>query len=763
MQIPFCPRLARPRLGAHLLAASSSLVLFALTTAHADTDAAQQREEIVVTAPSPVAKYDLPQTTATITADTIDQTINIMDTEDAIKYFPSLFVRKRNEGDTQPVLETRTWGVNSSARSLVYADDALISALIANNNTIGAPRWGLVAPEEIDRIDVLYGPFAAAYPGNSMGAVMLITTKMPETLEMTAKETAAYQNFSLYGTHKNYLTDQTSGSIGDKIDDFSWFLSANYQDSDSQPLIFVTNSRPPAGTSGTYLTLNKLGAVADVVGAGGILHTDMENVKLKLAYDFTPSVRLTYTFGFWANDATSQVQSYLTDANGNPTFGNVSGFASNNYNLAEHHLSNSLALKTDTKGEWDGEIIFTDYDFLDDIQRSPTGVTATGEGFTTNGRIARLDGTGWDTIDAKAIWRPGGDTNSAHEISFEVHGDRYVLKNPTYNTTNWQGGSDSGQSVFSNGRGETQTLALWAQDAWTFAPGLKLTLGGRFEDWEALNGYNFSGTVGVNQPSRSANNFSPKASLSWQPASDWKVTGSFGQAYRYPTVSELYQIVSTGATYSVPNANLKPEMVLSEELAIEHELSRGNIRLSLFQENVSDALISQTAFLTGATPYSYVVNVNALRNRGIELAVKQNDVAIKGLELSGSATYVNSIITSDPNFVSTTGTTATGKHAPYVPDWRATVEATYRPDEQWALTVAGRYSGKQYSTIDNTDSVSHVFGAFDSFLVFDTHVHYQITKNLALDAGIDNLNNDKYFLYHPFPQRTWFGDLKVKL
>ena len=61
---------------------------------------------------------------------------------------PSLFVRKRNAGDTQPVLATRTSGVGASARSLVYADDILLSALIANNNTIGAPRWGLVAPEE---------------------------------------------------------------------------------------------------------------------------------------------------------------------------------------------------------------------------------------------------------------------------------------------------------------------------------------------------------------------------------------------------------------------------------------------------------------------------------------------------------------------------------------------------------------------------------------------------------------------------------------
>jgi iron complex outermembrane receptor protein len=26
--------------------------------------------------------------------------------------------------------------------------------------------------------------------------------------------------------------------------------------------------------------------------------------------------------------------------------------------------------------------------------------------------------------------------------------------------------------------------------------------------------------------------------------------------------------------------------------------------------------------------------------------------------------------------------------------------------------------------------------------------------------GIDNLNNEKYFLYHPFPQRTWVADVK---
>ena len=103
----------------------------------------------------------MPNTVASVTRQQIDRKINIVDTEDAVRYMPSLFVRKRNSGDTQAVLQTRTWGVASSARSLVYADDLLLTALIGNDNTIGAPRWGLVAPEEIERVDFLYGPFAA--------------------------------------------------------------------------------------------------------------------------------------------------------------------------------------------------------------------------------------------------------------------------------------------------------------------------------------------------------------------------------------------------------------------------------------------------------------------------------------------------------------------------------------------------------------------------------------------------------------------------
>ena len=62
------------------------------------------------------------------------------------------------------------------------------------------------------------------------------------------------------------------------------------------------------------------------------------------------------------NSTFSTVQSYLTTANGAPTFGGVSGFANNTYNLNEQHLMHALSLKTYTGGNWDWELIATRYD-----------------------------------------------------------------------------------------------------------------------------------------------------------------------------------------------------------------------------------------------------------------------------------------------------------------------------------------------------------------------------------------------------------------
>ena len=741
-------------------------------------------ETIIVTGQKAnIAPNVLPQTSESLTSAQIAQTINVLDAEDTLKYLPSLFVRKRNNGDTQPVLATRTWGVNASARSLVYADNVLITALIANNNTIGAPRWGMISPNEIERVDVLYGPFAAEYAGNSMGAVVRFTTKAPEEFELTAKQTESFQNFDLYGTHDTFRTDQTSASISSRIDKLWVRLSGEHTFSQAQPLTYATVTNIPAGTLGIFPALNKLGQVANVAGATGLLETNMDNVTAKIGYDLSDNLRATYGFGFWQNDGKSHVQSFLTDTGGNPTFGGVSGFASGSYLIQEQHSSHSLELGSTGRTNFDWELTGSHYHFDKDNQEAPISV-GTGTIINPIGRVTSYDGTYWTNLDGKIIIRQGmraADHDQSlrplgsNEISLGLHADWYRLNNPTSNISNWADGSAfQTTSLFSLGRGMTQTSAVWAQDSWAFAPELVATFGGRLEWWSASQGYNYqqsgaSGT-GTDQPKVSRNTFSPKATLTWDPAADWAVKGSMAQAYRFPTVGELFQLVTTGSTFTSPNPNLSPEKVYSEELALEHRLSNADWRLSLFQENVRNALIAQTSPLIAAngsiSNVSYTQNVGEVQNRGIEFSFSAQNVVLDGFDLQGSATYVDSQILRDDNARSSLNAalpvSVIGKRAPNVPDWKASLLATYHVDPKLSVSVGGRYSGLIYSTIDNADRIANVYQSFNPYMVFDTRIQYALTDKIVAAFGIDNLGNEKYFEFHPFPMRSYTAELKVK-
>jgi iron complex outermembrane recepter protein len=740
-----------------------------------------------VQTPPQVEKYQLPVTSTTVTATKIQDQINVVDTEDAIKYEPSLFVRKRNNGDTSPVLATRIWGINSSARTLIYGDDVLLSSLIANNNTIGSPRFGAVSADDIKRIDFLYGPYSAAYPGNSMGGVMLITTQMPEKAVATIKQTESFQQFKWYGLKDTYATHQTSGEVGNKSEAFSWLLSGNFADSHSQPISWITNNPNTnaltAGTTGAYRAVNKLGAAADVVGAGGLLHTQMSTINLKTAVDITPWLTASYTLGYWGNDGKSEVKTFLKDTTGNPTFATVD-FSGNKYTIEQQHVTNTLSLKTDTKGEFDWEIIASRYDMLEDLQRNPLKTISNSINFSNYGKATSFAGTNWMNGDVKGIWRPTG-INGSHEVSFGVHSDQYELKNPTYALADWTTGNSS-NLLYSKSVGQTNTTGIWLQDVWKFGSGYKLTIGGREEFWNASNGYNYitkpntssamaitaGSAYGQPWPSVSDAKFSPKISLNYQINQDWDVTGSFGQAYRFPTVSELYltSLITNSANSYFGNPNLKPENVISNEFVLQRKYDDGKIRLSIFNEIVNDALITQTTPTTFINPTTLAVsstnqsitsNVDRVRDTGVELAAQKDNILFQGFQLSASMTWVNSRIQSDTNYRGSI-TSVVGKKVPYVPEWRSSVVATYKPDDHWSFSLGGRYYGKMYSTLENNDFANNTMGSFNPFLVFDTRIQYKFDENHSIGLGVDNIGNEKYTLYHPFPGRTFMLDGKIK-
>jgi iron complex outermembrane recepter protein len=234
----------------------------------------------------------IPTTIEGITGAEIDATINATDSADALKYFPSLLVRKRYIGDyDHAVLSTRASGTGNSARSLVYADGILLSNLLGNGASF-TPRWGLVTPEEIARVDVLYGPFSAAYPGNSAGAVVDFVTRMPTRFETHARLVGFSQRFEVYRTDGRFGGGQASASIGSRDGDFAWWFNLSRQGSESHPLVYTT--RTPSATTPAAGAVTVTGAVTEknrfdqnwlLIGTSSQVRTAQDHAKLALASD----------------------------------------------------------------------------------------------------------------------------------------------------------------------------------------------------------------------------------------------------------------------------------------------------------------------------------------------------------------------------------------------------------------------------------------------------------------------------------------------
>jgi iron complex outermembrane receptor protein len=604
-------------------------------------------------------------------------------------------------------------------------------------------------------------------------------TRMPTQFEAHAKLSAFTQDFKLYGTNSSFSGSQASASLGNRSGDWSWFINANRTESAGQPLTFATRTLSAAGpaagatvVSGAVPGLNTRNVPWLLLGGATQYETRQEHLKLKVAYDFSSTVRASYTLGYWKNDAENRSQSYLRNAAGVPVYsGNVSidgrGYtlAASDFGVSNEaltHLMHGLSVKSNTQGVWDWEVAASLYDYQKDQVRAAT----TAQPGALNGGAGTLQdqgGTGWNTLAFKGIWRPEG-IKGAHIVDFGFQQDSYTLRILKSTAANWLNSGPG--TVLSDVGGKTRLRSVYAQDAWAFAPRWKTVLGARLENWTASGGFTSFGAgnpANTGYAARSESAISPKAALSYQWSADTTLKASAGRAVRFPTVGELYGATGTVNSQYINDPNLRPEKSWTTELTAEKDLGNALLRLTFFTENTRDALYSQTTFDPVANSnISRVQNVGRIKTQGVEVAFSGNDVLKKGLDLSGSVTYADSRIKGNSGFVAVAGDTL-GKYQPRVPVWRATALASYRFDAAWTATVGARYSGRQYSSLDNSDVNGFAYQGTSKYFTTDVRVRYQAGKQWSAAVGIDNLNNYQYWNFHPYPQRTLMAELNFSL
>ena len=177
---------------------------------------------------------------------------------------------------------------------------------------------------------------------------------------------------------------------------------------------------------------------------------------------------------------------------------------------------------------------------------------------------------------------------------------------------------------------------FYVQDELALVQSLKLTTGIRY-DWQRIWKEIFASPA-ASSPSQ----LNPKIGMVFSPNPTTTLRTSYGEGFRYPSMSELFTSVNTGLSQItvVPNDSLKPERSVSFEVGGSQWLGdRLFLDIALFQNNFYDLIEG------GVNPTRFVIqfnNVTRARIRGFEFGIKA-DMFNRFLTTDVSYTYIDPI------------------------------------------------------------------------------------------------------------------------
>jgi len=714
----------------------------------------------------------------TVKASELSVNKNLFNPEDAIENAPSTTLRKRYIGDRNALVSGRSFGTLQPSRAAVYVDGYLISNFLGR---FDAPRWNVLSPESLARVDVLHGPFSALLPGNSIGTTVIITQARPKESTVSGRVIGARQRFDQYGHADDFDSSQLSLSYGDRLDGGLWYaVDLNRQQSRSQPMQWATvvadasgnfpvATGPATPVTGIVYDTSPLGAKRAVFGAnaGAIDTSRQHTLNMRAGLQLASDIDVSGMVALWHSDSSTRNQTFLRNSQTGAAVwqGKVTDGV-NTFNLPaslfaigdreELHGQWGLTAKAAVTPELNASFVASGYRIADDSSRG-SSLAQPSALLGGAGTMTRRDGTGWQTAELQGVWQP---SNRLHVASFGFHRNEYKLRNSVEQLVDWRYGAGTLSQQYA---GRTEVSALYAQDRWQFHEDGSLTLGMRAEHWRASDGVQIGGGRSLAYPTRTANAYSPKAVMRWNLDDTWAVRGSVGRGVRFPNVEELYNGTVTATSQTLADPGLKPEVSHAVELSVEAGLKDATVSASLFSDDVRDAIQRQSTVdpsacktaSTGATTYTCVQNVDRVRTEGIELTAGWT--VKPGLKVDGNLTYTfRSEVTAnrrDPAMV--------GKWWLRVPRVRANAVVSYAVGDS-TLSATWRYQGRSYSDPYNADSNPNVYAGVSSQNQVDIRATHRLTRELVAAVGVNNVAARHAFQSHPYPGRTVFAELRFK-
>jgi vitamin B12 transporter len=208
-----------------------------------------------------------------------------------------------------------------------------------------------------------------------------------------------------------------------------------------------------------------------------------------------------------------------------------------------------------------------------------------------------------------------------------------------------------------------------------------------------------------------------------------RVRGSYGRAFRAPSIGELFFPV-TG------NPELQPETNSSFELAVDYEADRWRVGVTGFENRLKNLI-----------DFDFVnfrnINVGRAETRGLEL---EAEYRTKLLALRWSGTHLE------------TEDLETGLPLLRRPEQTSNLVATFYP-ERFTASATVLYVGERA----DVDPITFVRAVNDGYLRLDVAAEWRVTGRISPYARIENVTDEVYAeaLGFPAPGRTFVGGLEL--
>ncbi|PAF52489.1 TonB-dependent receptor [Helicobacter sp. 13S00477-4] len=631
-----------------------------------------------------------------------------------------------------------------SKGTLVMLDGIILSDLEGENRILDE-----LSLYDIERVEVVRGPFSSLYGTGAIGGVVNFMTSMPVKFESMAL--LGYGNaFKNREADMNLVRGYVS--VGDVFFDKRLRVKASYgfTNSGGYPSVPAFGGKSYfdklVGIDGYFI--DKAGKY--IAGDTGRREYVLNDGRVKLEYDWGDND----TTGVMASVSNHHYnfvdpKSNLKNLEGQPVYGNseynpfigsgYEGIGSYTHYIASvyhtHNFSNDATLKTTFSS------VNLDSYWLDaQISATPAPNLAGGRGYSQD---IDTSSNYLDIIYTKNF--------EYHILSVALQGRYMWLDQLNYGLSDWKVRDyDLGlQNAFG---GKAFLAAGFMQLDSNWLPNLSTTLGLRYDYWQNFDNYiQTNEKIPVNNITQ--NSFSPKASINYNLFEGFVVKASAGSAFRVPTLREIFRI-STSTQKWEYNTNLRPEYGISFDIGADiNTFLDGLFKVYYFQTEL-DNIIYRSGAGKITNPFK---NENAGHGRinGVEIGYIQPFG--QKLSLNVSYTWTNAKIIKNSAKPS-----IEGKFIPNTPEHMAHIALLYGGGYGFYGSVAGNFQSAAYNDDTNSTIYTHTFGYHDTQLYFDARLGYVLKNNLDLNISFLNFTNNRYYDYYQVAGASFFAQASVK-